>query len=227
MEISIDLTEEGLLHRDDIIEVIFTYLNLLRTTVKGHNPQINGRQSTEYKLKSYILDEVSQLSYISFQYSENSEPIDFVSGLVADMQVYPTPSEYLIQPHIYPLIPTPTSNTAPTPTTTFPTPNIIPTPTTTATTTKTASKVPTKKEQIDHIKNELYISIETYLNHFHPAQCRIRVISPTFKNRPKNRIAKYYNTEYYSYTLPEQTVKWENIFSKYLSTRLTGIRIRL
>ena len=103
------------------------------------------------------------------------------------MQDCQTPSEYLSQPHLYPLL----------------------------------SKKENKKLENENLKNELYISIIYYLNHFHPSQCRIEVISPTFKNRPNNRLANYYGTEYYTYSLPEQSKLWEFIFSQHLFSRIS------
>ena len=90
---SIDLTEEGLKHKDEVADVIFSYIHLLNT------PQSNA--SALNGIPPYIYSEVSQLSAIGFNYSEKSDPASSVSRLVADMQDFTDPAEYVTGPRLY------------------------------------------------------------------------------------------------------------------------------
>jgi len=76
-EVSVDLTEEGLNHRYEVVRAIFGYIDL----VKKNIPR-------------YIFDEVAKLSAISFQFSEDSDTVSYASNIAADMQTYP-PQRYL------------------------------------------------------------------------------------------------------------------------------------
>ena len=90
---SIDLTEEGFKHKDEVADVIFSYIHLLNT------PQSNA--SALNGIPPYIYSEVSQLSAIGFNYSEKSDPASSVSRLVADMQDFTDPAEYVTGPRLY------------------------------------------------------------------------------------------------------------------------------
>ena len=94
-EVSIDLTEEGFKHKDDVADVIFSYLHLLNKPIQQKDAVLpNG-------IPPYIYSEVAQLSAISFNYSEKSDPASSVSRLVADMQDFTNPAEYVTGPRLY------------------------------------------------------------------------------------------------------------------------------
>lgn len=71
--ISIRLTEEGEKHQEDIIALIFAYIELIKK---------DGIRKVYY-------DEKKAISEFSFQYQEKLKPIDSVSQLVINMQHYP------------------------------------------------------------------------------------------------------------------------------------------
>lgn len=74
-EITVDLTEEGFEHIDEIIKLIFQYLNLLR----------------EAKPQKWIFDEYSRLNEMQFRFKDKENPISFVSNVVHQMLIYPLP----------------------------------------------------------------------------------------------------------------------------------------
>ena len=89
------MTEEGLKHKDDVADVIFSYIHTLNTPVKeGDSETLNG-------IPSYVFNEVTQLSSIAFNYAEKSDPTSSVSRLVADMQDFSDPREYLTGPRLF------------------------------------------------------------------------------------------------------------------------------
>ena len=92
---SIDLTEEGFKHKDDVADVIFSYIHLLNTPVKEIE------SGTRNGIPPYVYSEVAQLSAIAFNYSEKSDPASSVSRLVADMQDFTDPVEYVTGPRLY------------------------------------------------------------------------------------------------------------------------------
>lgn len=79
IDVSIDLTKEGFLHRYDVAKAVFGYIAMLK--VQG--------------IPRYIYDEVQQLSKIAFEFREKSDPSTYVSSLAADMQLFSNPAEYL------------------------------------------------------------------------------------------------------------------------------------
>lgn len=79
-EVSVDLTEEGFAHRYDVVDIIFGYIDLLKSTA----------------IPSYIFDEVQLLNEVAFNFTEKSDPASYVSSLAADMQVYVDPSLYVV-----------------------------------------------------------------------------------------------------------------------------------
>ncbi|KAL7034103.1 hypothetical protein ACKWTF_007861 [Chironomus riparius] len=74
-EISVDLTESGFENIDDIIKLIFQYLNLLRE--KG--PQ------------KWIFDEYCKLNEMQFRFKDKENPLSLVSNIVHQMITYPIP----------------------------------------------------------------------------------------------------------------------------------------
>lgn len=86
-EVSVDLTEDGFKHRDDVIEAIYSYISLLKDGAGGIPP--------------YIFKEVEQQARISFDFKEKSDPSDYASGLSADMQTFHNPAEYLSGPRLF------------------------------------------------------------------------------------------------------------------------------
>ncbi len=71
--ISIRLTEEGEKHQEDIIALIFAYIELIKSD----------------GIKEVYYNEKKALSEFSFQYQEKYKPIDSVNQLVINMQHYP------------------------------------------------------------------------------------------------------------------------------------------
>ncbi|KNC32106.1 Insulin-degrading enzyme [Lucilia cuprina] len=72
-EISIDLTQEGINHVDDIVEIVFQYLRMLRE----RGPQ------------KWIFDECVKINEMRFSFKEKEKPERLVTGVVSCMQVYP------------------------------------------------------------------------------------------------------------------------------------------
>lgn len=83
-DVSVDLTPEGLLHQKDVIKAIFGYILLLQ----------------QGELPDYILEEVSQLTKISFEYAERSDPSSTTSSIVEHMAQYANPCDYLTGPRV-------------------------------------------------------------------------------------------------------------------------------
>jgi secreted Zn-dependent insulinase-like peptidase len=71
--ISIVLTELGEKHLNEVIDVVFTYINLLK----------------ENGIAEYYYQEKQKISYLAFTYHEKMQPLDSVSQLVINMQHYP------------------------------------------------------------------------------------------------------------------------------------------
>ena len=77
-DVSVDLTEEGLKHRYEIVSAIFAYIDMLKTI----------------DIPEYVIPEVVQVAKINFQFSENKDPMTYTSSIAAEMQHYP-PERYL------------------------------------------------------------------------------------------------------------------------------------
>lgn len=71
--ISISLTENGEQHLDDVVDVVFSYIQLLKTQPLPH----------------YVYYEKQKLANVAFEYLEKLKPIDSVNQLVISMQHYP------------------------------------------------------------------------------------------------------------------------------------------
>ncbi len=71
--ISISLTDKGEQHIDDIINVVFSYIKLLKSS----------------KIAEHYYQEKQKIAELSFNYHEKKSPIDNVSQLVLNMQYYP------------------------------------------------------------------------------------------------------------------------------------------
>jgi insulysin len=85
-DVTVDLTEEGLKHRDDVTAVIFAYIDLLKTKV----------------IPSYVYTELQRISQIAFDYSEKSDPSSYASSLVTNMQAFlDQPSLYITGPRLF------------------------------------------------------------------------------------------------------------------------------
>uniref|UniRef100_A0A1A9ZU27 Insulin-degrading enzyme n=1 Tax=Glossina pallidipes TaxID=7398 RepID=A0A1A9ZU27_GLOPL len=72
-EIYVDLTEEGLNHVDDIVNIIFQYLQMLR----------------EMGPQKWIFDECVKLNEMHFRFKEKEKPESLVTNAVTSMQIYP------------------------------------------------------------------------------------------------------------------------------------------
>ena len=70
--ISLDLTEEGAENVDNIIKLVFQYLNML----KSQEPV------------KWVFDEMTNLGKISFNFKEKERPINYVSSLTADLHTF-------------------------------------------------------------------------------------------------------------------------------------------
>lgn len=82
-EVTVDLTQDGLAHVDDIVTVVFQYLRLLRAEAP----------------KQWIFDEYRHLSEMEFRFKDKETPITFVSGAVQSMQLFPL-DEVLSAPYL-------------------------------------------------------------------------------------------------------------------------------
>jgi secreted Zn-dependent insulinase-like peptidase len=70
--LSISLTEEGESHIDDILDTIFSYINLMK----------------DQPLADFYYEEKQAIAELSFNYHEKLKPLDSVSQLVINMQHY-------------------------------------------------------------------------------------------------------------------------------------------
>lgn len=82
-EITVDLTEEGFENTDEIIKIIFQYINMLK------------KEGTQ----RWVFDEFCQISQMLFRFKDKENPLSLVSGLVHAMQVYPI-EEVLSAPYL-------------------------------------------------------------------------------------------------------------------------------
>jgi insulysin len=88
--ISIDVTNEGLQHQNDIVDIIFSYLTLLK----------------EHGVQRWIYDETATVASCSFQFLSKRNPIDYTCSLANALQIYP-PEHVLSGPYkIYDYDPT-------------------------------------------------------------------------------------------------------------------------
>ncbi|SJX63498.1 related to STE23-Metalloprotease involved in a-factor processing [Sporisorium reilianum f. sp. reilianum] len=78
-KISIDLTQEGLQNHEKVVESIFKYIHLLRTS----------------NLEQWTHDEVAQLSELMFRFKEKIDPADYASSTATQMQM-PYPREWIL-----------------------------------------------------------------------------------------------------------------------------------
>lgn len=84
-EVTVDLTDLGFKHRNEIISIIFGYIDLLKNV----------------PIPPYVFREVSLLSQLSFNFSEKAEPAQTVSTIASEMQIYNNPSDYLIGSYLF------------------------------------------------------------------------------------------------------------------------------
>ena len=100
-----DLTEEGFQHTNEIVSLIFAYLRMI----------------SRIGIPDYIFQELEQLSQINFDYAgwvgvilpiicelksvdvytEKAEVSDYVTTVVANMQEFPSPRQYLTGGRIF------------------------------------------------------------------------------------------------------------------------------
>ena len=80
--ISITLTEEGLLHYEEVVEIVFAYLNLLR----------------EQGSQEWIFEETRNVAETQFRFLSQRDPMDYVSGLASQMHSYPA-EQFLSGPY--------------------------------------------------------------------------------------------------------------------------------
>ena len=60
-----DLTVKGMDHVDEIVEMVFQYIDLLK----------------EKKTQQWIFDEITQLRKVMFEFRDKENPFGFVQGL--------------------------------------------------------------------------------------------------------------------------------------------------
>lgn len=73
-KISIDLTEDGLAHYEDVVATVFQYIRMMK----------------ELGVRESIFREVQSLAELGFKFRENHQPSQYTSGLVEQMhQNYP------------------------------------------------------------------------------------------------------------------------------------------
>lgn len=82
-DVTVDLTQDGQLHVNDIVHCVFQYLRLLRQAP----PQ------------RWIFDEYRNLAEMQYRFKDKETPINLVTGVVHAMQVYPLP-EVLSAPYL-------------------------------------------------------------------------------------------------------------------------------
>jgi len=82
-DIVVDLTQEGLEHVDDIVKIVFQYLEMLRK----EGP------------KKWIFDECVKLNEMRFRFKEKEQPENLVTHAVSSMQIFPL-EEVLIAPYL-------------------------------------------------------------------------------------------------------------------------------
>lgn len=70
--ISLDLSDEGIEHVDEIIKLCFQYINLLKT----EGP------------KEWIQNELAEVGKMNFTYKDKEKPVNFVSHLAGDLHVF-------------------------------------------------------------------------------------------------------------------------------------------
>jgi len=78
MDVSIDLTDEGVAHVEEVVRVIYAYLHLISKA----GPQ------------QYVFDEMQQTAANSFRFLSKQQPMSYTSALAHRMQRYP--SEHFI-----------------------------------------------------------------------------------------------------------------------------------
>ncbi|XP_060526171.1 insulin-degrading enzyme [Cylas formicarius] len=71
--ISVDLTEEGMNHVDDIVKLVFQYINMLKK---------------EKPLK-WIQDENRDIGNMTFRFKDKESPRNYISNVVNNLQLYP------------------------------------------------------------------------------------------------------------------------------------------
>ncbi|KAG5669690.1 hypothetical protein PVAND_017573 [Polypedilum vanderplanki] len=72
-EIKVDLTDEGYIYMNDIIKLIFQYLNLIKRV----------------GIKNWIFEELKNLAVIEFRFEDEKSPINLVSKISSYMRHYP------------------------------------------------------------------------------------------------------------------------------------------
>ncbi|XP_053953738.1 insulin-degrading enzyme isoform X2 [Anastrepha obliqua] len=82
-EIVVDLTQDGMEHVDDIVNIIFQYLAMLRK----EGP------------KKWIFDEYVNINEIRFRFKDKEQPENMVTHAVSAMQIYPL-EEVLTAPYL-------------------------------------------------------------------------------------------------------------------------------
>ncbi|XP_024035217.1 insulin-degrading enzyme-like 1, peroxisomal isoform X2 [Citrus clementina] len=78
-EVTVDLTDSGHEHMQDVVGLLFKYINLLQ-------------QSGASK---WIFDELSAVCEVTFHYQDKVPPIDYVVTVAANMETYP-PQDWLV-----------------------------------------------------------------------------------------------------------------------------------
>ncbi|XP_077297862.1 insulin-degrading enzyme-like [Arctopsyche grandis] len=81
--ISVDLTENGINHTDDIVELVFQYIHMLN----------------KEGIQKWIFDEVENISVAKFRFQDKEEPRDFVKNYVNNIQDYPM--EEILSAHFH------------------------------------------------------------------------------------------------------------------------------
>ncbi|XP_055592583.1 insulin-degrading enzyme [Uranotaenia lowii] len=82
-EVMVDLTQDGFSHVDDIVKIIFQYINMLR----HEGP------------KKWIFEEYCDLCEMQFRFKDKENPLSLVSDAVHSMQSYPL-EEVLTAPYL-------------------------------------------------------------------------------------------------------------------------------
>ncbi|EZA59550.1 Nardilysin [Ooceraea biroi] len=84
MKLTVMLTDKGQEHLSEVLDAIFSFINLMRR----EGPQ------------KRIYDEICQIEETDFRFSEDEDPVDYVERLCENMHFYP-PRDYIIGESLY------------------------------------------------------------------------------------------------------------------------------
>jgi len=98
--IHLEMTELGLQHTDEIVAIIFAYIDLItnNSNTNDSTNEDNDNDNTNTSLKEWIHLEAQTVSEMQFRFLSQRNPMDYVSSVSGFMQKYP-PTFYLSGPY--------------------------------------------------------------------------------------------------------------------------------